>query len=106
VTAVLFRTQTAWACPNCDQEHVTEITGPHQPYHVCPGLHYVLAPYVTAGTRCKVESVIREDYVGQEEGLRFDENRRPVSSVVTTRDEGQDCAVFAPTATARQEDYR
>jgi len=55
---------------------------------------------VPAGTRCKVEAREREDYIGNEQ-VQTDINGRPVMSVVTTRDDGQDVAVFAPTATAR-----
>jgi len=33
--------------------------------------------------------------------VRLDpERRRPVMNITTTRDEGQDCTVFAPTASA------
>jgi hypothetical protein len=51
------------------------------------------------GVKGKVEVREREDYVGKEL-VHKDANGRPVMSVVTTRDEGQDCVVFAPTATA------
>ncbi len=52
---------------------------------------------VPAGTKCKVESHEREDYVGQERVFLSPEGR-PVMNVTTTRDDGQDVAVFAPTA--------
>jgi hypothetical protein len=55
---------------------------------------------VPEGTRCKVEAIEREDYVGSEQ-VQTDANGRPVMSIVTTRDTGQDTVVFAPTATAR-----
>jgi hypothetical protein len=55
------------------------------------------APYVEDGVRCKVEAVEREDWVGRE-NVQVDGEGRPVMSVVTVRDEGQDCAVFAPCA--------
>jgi hypothetical protein len=54
---------------------------------------------VPAGTSCKVEAVERGDYVGRET-VQTDGEGRPVQSVVTTRDDGQDCTVYAPTATA------
>jgi hypothetical protein len=53
-----------------------------------------------AGVAAKVEARDREDYVGTDLVQR-DENGRQVMSVVTTRDNGQDAIVFAPTATAR-----
>jgi hypothetical protein len=60
-------------------------------------LRGLTAPFVPEGTKCKVESKEREDYVGKEL-VQTDGEGRPVMSVVTTRDEGQDCAVMAPTA--------
>jgi hypothetical protein len=54
---------------------------------------------VPAGTRAKVYAREREDYIGGE--LVQLHEGRPVMSVITERDEGQDCAVFAPTAVAR-----
>jgi hypothetical protein len=54
---------------------------------------------VPAGTKCKVEAIEREDFVG-DETVTTDGEGRPVMSVVTTRDHGQDCVVFAPCATA------
>jgi hypothetical protein len=52
-----------------------------------------------AGTRAKVEIVEREDYVGKEKVQLDPELGRPVMAVKTTRDDGQDVIVFAPTAT-------
>jgi len=57
---------------------------------------------VRAGTRCKVEALDREDYVGSEK-VQTDANGRPVMAIRTTRDDGQDVAVLAPTATRRRE---
>jgi pheromone shutdown protein TraB len=53
---------------------------------------------VPKGTKAKVEVHEREDYIGREL-VRLDDNGRPVMNIITTRDEGQDCMVFAPTAT-------
>jgi hypothetical protein len=86
-----------WYCPNCP---TTDVTGPVQNrFHACPALHGLLAPLVIEGTRAKVETHEREDYIGTEQ-VRLT-NGRPVMSVVTTRDDGEDVIVFAPTATAR-----
>ncbi|HEY4632314.1 MAG TPA: hypothetical protein VIH00_00230 [Candidatus Limnocylindrales bacterium] len=98
MTPVLF-TERLWECPNCTTVQRTTEPRPHTRFHPCPGLHGLTAPMVPAGTRCKVETREREDYVGDEQ-VRLHEGR-PVMSVVTTRDDGQDVAVFAPTATAR-----
>lgn len=102
----LLRAETRWECKNCTKTHLTTIPEPHIPYHPCPGLHGIIAPLVVAGTDCKVEAVVREDYVGPEKGLRFDGEGRPITSVVTTRADGSnDCAVFPGVATGstRQE---
>ena len=91
-----------WECPNCPAQHVTTLAEPHAPFHNCPGLSGLMAPYVRSGTRAKVEAVERGDYVAGEKGLRYVDGR-PVMSVVTTRDDGQDCTVFPGIATAEKE---
>lgn len=86
-----------WECPNCDLTQVTHEAQPHTRFHSCAGLRNGLtAPMLPAGTRAKVEAHEREDYIG-DELVQLHEGR-PVMSVVTTRDDGQDCVVFAPTA--------
>jgi len=86
-----------WYCPNCDQTHVTQEALPHIPFHPCAGLRGLSAPFVPAGTKAKVEARERDDYVGREI-VQTDDAGRPVMSIITTRDEGQDCAVLAPMA--------
>lgn len=99
---VIFeRPPTVWGCPNCAAVARTPWDCPNR-FHVCSGLAGVLAPMVPAGVRAAVVAVEREDYVGRED-VRLDGNGRPVMSVVTTRDDGQDCLVFAPTAHARSD---
>jgi hypothetical protein len=90
-----------WECPNCVQTHITNESRPHTPFHICRGLRGLATPFVPAGTKAKVEAVERGDYVGQER-VQTDADGRPVMSVVTTRDEGQDCAVLAPCATNKE----
>lgn len=82
-----------WECPNCTATHVTREMQPHTPFHACAGLYGLSAPYIAAGTKAKVETVERGDYVG-DEVVTTDSEGRPVMAVVITRDEGQDCAVF------------
>ncbi len=91
-----------WECPNCTSTHVTREAQPHTPFHACSGLRGLTAPFVPAGTDCKVEAVERDDWVGKEL-VQADGEGRPVMAVVTTRNDGQDCAVLAPCATARSE---
>jgi len=98
----LLVAEQRWSCPNCDLTEVTHEAEPHSRFHACRGLRGLTAPMVPDGTRCKVEAVEREDYVGKEM-VQTDGEGRPVMSVVTTRDNGQDCTVYAPCATARAE---
>lgn len=89
--------ETRWYCPNCDATDVTHESGPHTRFHSCHGLAGLSAPMVRDGVRCKVEAVERGDYV-RDELVQTDGDGRPVMSVVTTRDDGTDVAVYAPTA--------
>lgn len=84
-----------WGCPNCASAAVT--VDAKTPMHPCSGLAGLMVPLVPAGQDCKVEAVEREDYIGREL-VQVDGNGRPVMAAVTTRDDGQDCTVFAPTA--------
>lgn len=88
---------TRWECPNCPAEDVTSEAQPHTRFHICAGLAGLNAPMVPAGTKAKVVAHEREDYIGRED-VQFDGNQRPVMSVTTTRDDGEDLAVYAPCA--------
>lgn len=101
MTVHLLVAERRYCCPNCD---VTDVRrGPRRPreqvMHNCRGTLGLSIPMVPAGTRCKIEARERDDYIGRERGVRMVEGR-PIMSVVTTRDHGQDCIVYAPTATA------
>lgn len=88
-----------WVCPNCSATDVTHDLRPHVRYHVCSGLQFLTAPMLLKGTKAKVEAHEREDYIGEDEGHVFlSAEGRPIMSIVTTRDDGQDAMVFAPTA--------
>lgn len=93
-----IRVSYDWYCPNCDAVDVTHDPRPHTRYHTCPGLRMLSAPMLRRGVQGKVELREREDYVGDEIVTRDPERGRPVMSIVTTRDDGQDTAVFAPAA--------
>lgn len=85
-----------WHCHNCQEAART--VDDKIPYHYCGKLALGLQiPLVPKGVASKIEVVERQDYIGGEV-VQFDENGRPVMSVVTTRDEGQDCAVYPATA--------
>jgi hypothetical protein len=94
----LLSTERRWWCPNCSAEDRTFEARPHSRFHTCPGLRGLTAPMLPAGIRAKVEVHEREDYVNDEDVQLDPERGRPVMSVTTTRDDGEDVVVFAPTA--------
>lgn len=99
----IMRPTQHWYCPNCGKTDVTHEARPHSRMHTCPKLRFLIAPMLPAGTRAKVELKEREDYVGTEQVTLDPERGRPVQSIVTTRDAGQDTVVFAPTANAKHD---
>lgn len=99
----LLAVEHRWECPNCESKKVTHEARPHTPFHPCRGLIGLMTPFVPAGTKCKVVANEREDYVGGEL-VQVDGNGRPVMNVTVTRETGQDCAVYAPCATASRRD--
>ena len=88
-----------WHCPACGLRDETREALPHTRFHTCPALRGLTAPMLPEGIAGKSEVREREDYIGSEQ-VQLAEGR-PVMSIVTTRDEGQDVVVFAPSATAR-----
>lgn len=98
---MLIRPVRRWYCPNCGKQDVSHEARPHSRFHTCPKLRGLSAPMIPEGTKAKVELREREDYVNGEQVRLDPERHRPVMSIVTTRDNGQDVAVFAPTATAK-----
>lgn len=95
-----------WECPSCHARHRSFETRPHTPMHPCRAQGGLQVPFVPAG---EVEAarhavVVREDYVGGEQGVRFDGDGRPVSAVRTERRDGSnDVHVFAGVATVEGE---
>lgn len=89
--------ETRWSCPNCTVTSLTREARPHTRMHPCKGLFGLDAPMVEDGVDCKVVTTVREDYVGDELGLRYDDNNRPVMNVTTVRGDGStDVGVYAP----------
>jgi len=93
----LLRVETRWSCPNCPATDVTFEPRPHTRFHRCAGLLGLDVPFVVDGTACKIEAVERADYVGSDI-VQLAGDGRPYMSVITTRDDGQDCTVYAPCA--------
>lgn len=98
----ILNPQHRWECPNCELKQVTTEANPHTRFHNCKGLKGISAPMVPSGTACKVEAIEREDYV-RKETVQYNDEGRPIMAVVTTRDEGQDCAVLAPCVGIKEE---
>lgn len=84
-----------WYCPRCKIE--AEATGQGTALHKCATLAGLSVPLVPYGVSAKIEAHEREDYVGSE-NVRYNDEGRPIMAVVTTRNDGQDCTVYAPTA--------
>jgi hypothetical protein len=95
----LLRAEQSWSCPNCDVVDRTTDTRAN-PFHRCRGLAGLTAPLVPVGTHCKVTAHEREDYVGREQVQLHDVDgkARPIAQIRTTREDGEDCVVLAPTA--------
>ncbi len=110
---LLIGAVTNWYCPNCGAKDQTQEARPHQRFHTCPKLSMLTAPMVREGVSAKVELREREDYLNGEiqqtaamPSMQFGPVRvrnrpKPVMSIVTTRDGGQDVRAFAPLAKGR-----
>lgn len=104
MTAHLLNPEQRWECPNCTATDVTHEAQPHTRMHTCRGLKGLTAPFVPAGTDCKVVAVERGDYVGKERYVQKDGEGRPVMAVETIHPDGSnDLAVLAPCATTNAE---
>lgn len=97
--ATLLRPEHRWYCPNCGATDVTHEERLHVRMHSCGALAGFSAPMIEAGTNCKIEAHEREDYIGKEL-VQTDGHGRPIMNVTVTRDDGEDCFVYAPAATA------
>lgn len=99
MTVPVLNVERHWECASCDATHVTKRADVHTPMHPCRGLKGLTMPFLPAGTKAKNVAVEREDYVGAEH-VQVDGDGRPIMSVITVRDDGQDCTVYAPAAVA------
>ncbi len=101
MTTALLTQEHHWVCPNCDFTDVTHEARAHSRMHSCRGMVGMSMPMVPDGTKAKVELIERGDYINGD-AVRTDMEGRPWMAAVTTRDEGQDCAVFAGHATGNR----
>lgn len=86
-----------WYCPACGRTLAVNKPASVTPFHPCPKMGLLSTPFVPAGTRAKLEIVERGDWVGGETVTVAADGRVPMS-IVTTRDDGMDCTVFAALA--------
>jgi hypothetical protein len=100
LSKLLLLPEQRWECPNCTKTDITHEAQMHTRFHRCGGLAGMTAPMVPAGTSCKVEAIEREAYIGKEI-VTYDKHHRPIMSVRTTRDDGEDLAVFPGVASVR-----
>lgn len=99
MTIALLDAERRWVCPNCAHTRVTTSAEQHVVIHRCPGLGGLTAPLVPEGADCKVDVVLREDWITGNERPQLDERGRPVMSITTTHADGRiDCTVLAPLA--------
>jgi len=90
-----------WKCVECKKTDVTNDDGRGTRYHRCPKMRGINVPFLPDGTKAKLVLREREDYIGGELVQLDPEHGRPVASLTTIRDNGQDVIVYAPTATAK-----
>lgn len=93
-----------WECPSCVVRYTScrkvlnGIPDRTPPLHTCRGMKGLSVPFVREGTNAIHVANDREDYVNGEL-VQTDGEGRPIMSVQTVRDDGEDCTVYAPTAT-------
>lgn len=99
-----------WECPSCARQHVSHEPRPHTPLHACTGQAGLAVPFVPVKTNGGIKRgtvrhkiVEREDYIGQEKGVRLDSNGKAVMAVHTERANGHDTHVFPGTAVGTTE---
>lgn len=101
----ILNVRKEWDCPNCAVTDVTEVAQPHTRMHACAGMGGLTVPMVekgrpgrgTGANGVRVRKAVREDFVGKEKGLTYDEQGQPIMAVITEYPDGSnDTAVFAP----------
>lgn len=86
-----------WICEKCPTTTRKPRRLDAQEFHNCPGMGGLSYPMIEEGSRVKVTVNEREDYIGKED-VQLDGNGRPVMNVIIEREDGTDCAVYAPVA--------
>jgi len=89
-----------WQCNSCGRQHITKASrdGVQTPLHQCVGLAGTWVPFVPAHSDAIIRVEERQDYIGNDM-VFHDANGRPIMSVYTMREDGEDCHILAPTTT-------
>ena len=103
--AHLLPTERCWQCPSCGHQHTTNTAQVVTPLHACPhwaGLAVALVEVHSNHDdtpKVRHRLIMREDYVGREQGIVWGPGGAPISAVHTERADGShDTHVFAPVA--------
>ncbi len=99
MAAVLLAPSNAWVCTACGREYLAAPGKLGVPLHPCPKMAGLMTPFTRPGVAAGVVRVEREDYSAGQILARDDEGR-VAGAVSVIRDDGEDRAVFAPTAVA------
>lgn len=83
-----------YTCPKCDGW----LDGIGNRMHNCPGLGDMAIYFIPEDQDVKIIVNEREDYINGET-VQLDSNNRPIMSIKTVRDDGEDIVIYAPTAT-------
>lgn len=86
---------TVWGCPNCTLKALSY--NHDTPGHFCRGFRGLYLIMIPEGMRAEHKAIEREDYI-RDDIVQYDSESRPVMAVLTKRDDGEDCTVYAPLA--------
>jgi hypothetical protein len=90
-----------WVCADGCPSHARTFDD-KLPHHPCRNRAGLMVALIPAGTKAKVQIHDRGDYLGRDIPHR-DADGKVVMSSTVTRDDGQDCTVYVPTAVAERE---
>lgn len=93
---------TRWICKFCNFRDVTREARIHTRMHDCPGMGGLSTPMLDESMKVDLVVNEREDYVGKDL-VQTDAEGRAIMSIKTIREDGEDCVVYAPTATGSVE---
>ena len=94
---IVIRMDTNWQCNSCGMQHVEPARAEViTPMHACGGMAGAWVPFVPANSTARLRVEERQDYIGKDTPF-VDAKGRPIMSVYTMREDGEDCHILAPT---------